>query len=236
MVGSVSPSRRRVSELGAEQGADPAEVMQKPLGELLGIDARNGQREEIFDQLVIVKAGRPSVEKTLAQPRSVRQNSVSSAGFAGAPVHAAPSSRPSEQWRLKHRKPPSRKQSCRIWNGRWPHGLVKAMNERRRNDGGWTRRSRRIALLCAAGRFTRIATIIAICDPRHIPGCASRRCGIDRLPIATHYLKGEFQRRGVTASYHLDRVGLRTQEVSDLVLGDPNRPASSPGTPKSKPG
>src|SRR6478735_5506984 len=47
---------------------------------------------------------------------------------------------------------------------------------------------------------------------------------VERRPIATHYLKGEFQRRGVRASYHLDRVGLRTQEVSNLVIGDPNRP------------
>jgi translocation and assembly module TamB len=47
---------------------------------------------------------------------------------------------------------------------------------------------------------------------------------IDRRPIAVHFLKGEFERRGVTASYHLDRVGLRTQEVSNLVIGDPKRP------------
>ena len=47
---------------------------------------------------------------------------------------------------------------------------------------------------------------------------------IQRRPIATHYLKGEFERRGVTASYHLDRVGLHTQEVSNLVIGDPARP------------
>ena len=47
---------------------------------------------------------------------------------------------------------------------------------------------------------------------------------VQRRPIATHYLKGEFERRGVTASYHLDRVGLRTQEVSNLVIGDPRRP------------
>src|SRR5207237_4596701 len=32
------------------------------------------------------------------------------------------------------------------------------------------------------------------------------------------------ERRGVTASYHLARVGLRTQEVSNLVIGDPRRP------------
>jgi len=47
---------------------------------------------------------------------------------------------------------------------------------------------------------------------------------IQRRPIATHYLKSEFDRRGVTATYHLDRVGLRTQEVSNLVIGDPKRP------------
>src|SRR3954447_11560638 len=47
---------------------------------------------------------------------------------------------------------------------------------------------------------------------------------IERRPIATHYLKREFERRGVQATYHLDRVGLRTQEVSNLVIGDPARP------------
>src|SRR5438045_9682836 len=47
---------------------------------------------------------------------------------------------------------------------------------------------------------------------------------IERRPIATHFLKGEFERRGVTASYHLDRVGFRTQEVHDLVIGNPRRP------------
>ena len=50
---------------------------------------------------------------------------------------------------------------------------------------------------------------------------------IERRPIATHFLEGEFKRRGVTASYHLDRVGLRTQEVHDLVIG---APTSSLGT------
>lgn len=47
---------------------------------------------------------------------------------------------------------------------------------------------------------------------------------IERRPIATHFLKGEFERRGVQAKYHLDRVGFRTQQVSDLVIGDPKQP------------
>src|SRR5215212_4678211 len=46
----------------------------------------------------------------------------------------------------------------------------------------------------------------------------------ERRSIATHVLKGEFTRRGVQATYHLDRVGLRTQEVHDLVIGDPKHP------------
>ena len=47
---------------------------------------------------------------------------------------------------------------------------------------------------------------------------------IERRPIATHVLKGEFENRGVRAKYHLDRVGFRTQQVSDLVIGDPAHP------------
>jgi translocation and assembly module TamB len=47
---------------------------------------------------------------------------------------------------------------------------------------------------------------------------------IERRPIATHFIKGELERRGVQGSYHLDRVGFRTQEVSNLVIGDPKHP------------
>ncbi|HEX3422506.1 MAG TPA: YdbH domain-containing protein [Sphingomicrobium sp.] len=47
---------------------------------------------------------------------------------------------------------------------------------------------------------------------------------IERRPIATRLLKGEFEQRGVHAQYHLDRVGFRTQQVSNLVIGDPNHP------------
>ena len=47
---------------------------------------------------------------------------------------------------------------------------------------------------------------------------------IARRPIATEFLEREFERRGVEASYKLDRVGLRTQQVSNLVIGDPRRP------------
>jgi hypothetical protein len=47
---------------------------------------------------------------------------------------------------------------------------------------------------------------------------------IERRPIATHFIKHELEQRGVQSSYRLDRVGFRTQEVSNLVIGDPRRP------------
>ena len=47
---------------------------------------------------------------------------------------------------------------------------------------------------------------------------------IARRPIATEFLQREFERRGVDATYSLDRVGLRTQQVSNLVIGHPRRP------------
>jgi len=45
-----------------------------------------------------------------------------------------------------------------------------------------------------------------------------------RRPIASDILRREMTRRGVQASYKLDRVGLRTQQISNLVIGDPRRP------------
>src|SRR5947209_8724511 len=69
----------------------------------------------------------------------------------------------------------------------------------------------RIALLIAAGLLIVLLIGIGV-------------VWVQRRPIAVHYLKREFERRGVTATYHLDRVGLRIQEVSNLVVGDPKRP------------
>ncbi len=47
---------------------------------------------------------------------------------------------------------------------------------------------------------------------------------VARRPIATHFLENEFEKRGVRATYNLDRIGLRTQQVSNLVIGDPKNP------------
>jgi hypothetical protein len=47
---------------------------------------------------------------------------------------------------------------------------------------------------------------------------------ISRKQIADDYIRDELARRGVQASYSLDRVGFRTQEVSNLVIGDPKKP------------
>jgi hypothetical protein len=76
-----------------------------------------------------------------------------------------------------------------------------------RRRGGW----RRVALFAALAVLgLLIAAIIVV--------------WIERRPIATHFIKHELEKRGVQGSYRLDRVGFRTQEVSNLVIGDPNHP------------
>ena len=45
-----------------------------------------------------------------------------------------------------------------------------------------------------------------------------------RRPLAERVLADELRSRGVQASYTIDRVGLRTQQVSNLVIGDPANP------------
>jgi translocation and assembly module TamB len=97
------------------------------------------------------------------------------------------------------------------------------MDERRRDGGLGAPDEARVVVRRRTPLWARTASIAAIAI------LALLLVGIiiiwvQRRPIATHYLKGEFQRRGVTASYHLDRVGLRTQEVSNLVIGDPRHP------------
>ena len=72
-------------------------------------------------------------------------------------------------------------------------------------------------------RWARVATIAALALMALLVVVVAI-VWVERRSIATRYLKSEFERRGVTASYHLDRVGLRTQEVTNLVVGDPKRP------------
>jgi hypothetical protein len=72
-------------------------------------------------------------------------------------------------------------------------------------------------------RWTRIAMFVALAG-LILLAITIAVIWVQRRPIAQHYLKGEFERRGVTASYHLDRIGFRTQQVSNLVIGDPKRP------------
>ncbi|WP_294121973.1 YdbH domain-containing protein [Sphingomonas sp.] len=45
-----------------------------------------------------------------------------------------------------------------------------------------------------------------------------------RKPIADDYIRGELEKRGVQASYTIDKVGFRTQQVSNLAIGDPAHP------------
>ena len=94
------------------------------------------------------------------------------------------------------------------------------MDQRTREDGLSAPETRvavrrplwmRIAKWAAIGLLLFLAVMIAV-------------IWIERRPIATHFLKNEFESRGVTATYRLDKVGFRTQQVSNLVIGDPKNP------------
>ncbi|MGZ8282457.1 MAG: intermembrane phospholipid transport protein YdbH family protein [Allosphingosinicella sp.] len=45
-----------------------------------------------------------------------------------------------------------------------------------------------------------------------------------RVQLATRYVESELARRGVRATYEISQVGLRTQVLENLVIGDPRRP------------
>jgi translocation and assembly module TamB len=45
-----------------------------------------------------------------------------------------------------------------------------------------------------------------------------------RAPIAENFISRELNRRGVEGSYDLTDIGLRTQRIENIVLGDPARP------------
>ena len=45
-----------------------------------------------------------------------------------------------------------------------------------------------------------------------------------RAPIAENFIGREMNRRGVQASYDLKDIGLRTQRIENIVLGDPANP------------
>lgn len=69
-------------------------------------------------------------------------------------------------------------------------------------------------------RITRLGLLVVLT----LALAAAAMLWIWRKPIADDYLRDELARRGVTASYTLDRVGLRTQQVSNLSIGDPADP------------
>ena len=89
-----------------------------------------------------------------------------------------------------------------------------------RNDGdeadagGGTivvRRGRRIAKLASLAFLLLLVIALAL-------------AWVSRRQIASNFLENEFESRGVQATYRLDRVGLRTQQVSNLVIGNPKKP------------
>ena len=72
-------------------------------------------------------------------------------------------------------------------------------------------RFRRIVMLAAVGILAALIVALVI-------------AWTQRREIARSIIDRELANRGVDASYSLDRVGLRTQQISNLRIGDPNQP------------
>ncbi|MEO7635347.1 MAG: YdbH domain-containing protein [Sphingomicrobium sp.] len=97
------------------------------------------------------------------------------------------------------------------------------MSERRRENRAEHVANPETTVVVVRPRRMRFASLIALAVLGvFILGIAA--VWIERRPIATHYLKRELDRRGVVATYRLDRVGFRTQQVSNLVIGNPAKP------------
>ena len=87
-------------------------------------------------------------------------------------------------------------------------GLIQPVTVRKR--GHWYRawRITRLGLLALLGLAIVAAVVL----------------WIERKPIANNIIASQLEKRGVQATYHLDRIGLHTQRVSNLVIGDPADP------------
>ena len=97
------------------------------------------------------------------------------------------------------------------------------MVERRSDDGGGTDESPKRVLVRRRHRVRRILGIIGL-SLLLLLLVAIAAIWIARRPIASNVMEREFERRGVQATYELERVGLRTQVVRNLVIGDPEDP------------
>jgi translocation and assembly module TamB len=94
------------------------------------------------------------------------------------------------------------------------------MAERHTDDGPAVADERIVVRRSRTGRLAALAALALLI----LMLVAVAGVWIERRPIASNFLEREFDRRGVQATYHLDRVGLRTQQVSNLVIGDPAKP------------
>jgi translocation and assembly module TamB len=72
-------------------------------------------------------------------------------------------------------------------------------------------RTRRLFLVIALGLLIFLVVLLVV-------------AWIARRPIAEHFIERELERRGVQASYSIERIGLRDQVLRNVRIGDPARP------------
>ncbi|HVL78488.1 MAG TPA: YdbH domain-containing protein [Sphingomicrobium sp.] len=97
------------------------------------------------------------------------------------------------------------------------------MGDLRGDDGGELPDGGSETVVVRRWTLRRIATIVAL-SLMLVLLIVVATVWIARRPIVSNIIEREFESRGVQATYDLERVGLRTQQVRNLVIGDPQRP------------
>ena len=178
-------TRASASAIGGQHAADPAEFAQQRLGERLGVAARDREREQIFDQLVIEQRLAAALEQPLAQPGAVARGVVGRAASSAIAANATPAPRRA-QLRDARRHAYGRAMVCVAASMIEERGDPYAAFARLRP---WRARSSRPSRSSAAGAGRAV----------------DRRASRSRAAIST----GRWPRAGVPARYTHRRSGAR---------------------------
>ena len=160
MTPSLRPSRRSVSASAASNGPMPPKLGDQRLGQRLGVAARDGEGEQIFDQLMVEQRLGAAVEQALAQAGAVPWASSGSVGHRRATAR--------QQRRACNGAfvPRAERSAARAVKG--PHGCRAG-----RDDGGSagaTRRAEAVVWRASSGR----CSAFSCWSSSRSPACGSR--------------------------------------------------------------
>lgn len=183
--------------IGADQRAYSAKLPQQRFGQGFGIASRNGEREQIFDQLMVRQGISADAEQPVPQPRTVSGAVVGvNIGDVAIVGHiqsclACCSTRATAFGTLRATGGVAEQQ----WQSHTPR---KHFPMRKRSAVA-------LALTVSAAATAMVAWV-------------------NREAIVAGYVDDALTSRGVDARYQIDHIGFRSQRLTNVVIGDPGNP------------